>query len=283
MPNALTVTAEVHFQAQFAVLDDQGDALSQTPAQGRLGALTPLACMELYEKLQSARNKVRKEAGLPEVTTPDEGVLILAFLRALRDEPAGSLREVLARFDETARTMQMNRLEGLTQADLQKAQRPGWPAYPCPTCKKTNDIRAFTPCEGKQLQMGAVCAYCQSFHTEDQWRAQLFVCDANGHEPPPLTEADLQAALAPSPWQGIGEGPTTVNPWHCPTCLCANEIVDWRNGKGESGAEAACSECGAVHSYQEWQRQQRQVAVTRALAREMGGEEPAEVAAEGGA
>jgi len=120
----LTITTDVQLNAIFRGLNEAGDVESATSAQGAMTALTPLAAMELYEHLTAARNQVRAQAGLPEIATPDEGVLVLAFLRRLREEPAGSLREVLDRFDEAARQIQMNRVETLPDPYADGAIRP---------------------------------------------------------------------------------------------------------------------------------------------------------------
>lgn len=110
-----TITTDIQLQAGFLLTDERGDVCQRVDYPGQLRSLTPLHVMELYEQLHAARNQVRAQAGLPEIATPDEGVLVLAFLRLLREEPATDLRGVLQRFDEAARLVQMNRLEGETE------------------------------------------------------------------------------------------------------------------------------------------------------------------------
>jgi hypothetical protein len=106
-----TITTDVQFVAHFRGTDERGDAVTAARIPGELRALTPLAAMELYEQLHAARNDVRKQAGLAEIPTPDEGVLVLAFLRALRDEPAGSFKDLVDRWDGVRWQVQSNRLE----------------------------------------------------------------------------------------------------------------------------------------------------------------------------
>jgi hypothetical protein len=122
MPTITTVTTDVQINAQYRAVDEAGDAVAITPSRGALNQLTPLSAMELYEQLHAGRNQVRREIGLPELASPDEAVLVLAFLRKLREEPAENLGEMIARFDAVAILMQMNRADAAEISEEEHAR-----------------------------------------------------------------------------------------------------------------------------------------------------------------
>lgn len=80
-----TITTDVHLVTTFRAVDERGDAVQIETGQGSMNTLTPLAAMELYEKLHAARNEARRKAGLAEIATPDEGLILLAALRRFKD------------------------------------------------------------------------------------------------------------------------------------------------------------------------------------------------------
>jgi hypothetical protein len=85
MPTITQVHTALQTQAAYLGLDENGDVVTSTAAQGVLRSVTPLAAMELYEQLHAARNEVRRAAGLAEIPTPDEGLLVLAFLKGVAE------------------------------------------------------------------------------------------------------------------------------------------------------------------------------------------------------
>lgn len=185
MPIIHTITTDVQLVAHFRALDERGDAVQSTPSQGTLSALTPLAAMEMFEQLHAARNQVRREAGLAEIGTPDAAVLVLAFLRLLRDEPAGSFGEVLRRMDKAVRQMQMNRVEEVTEPENPHGRPREWR---CPACLAANDIPQWK--NGSETATAeATCGACGETNSYQEWlwRTQRTSANANGQEPAEVT------------------------------------------------------------------------------------------------
>lgn len=225
------IATDVQFTAIFRLLDEAGDAVSLQNAQGSMVSLTPLAAMEMFEHLHAARNTLRREAGLPEIATPDEGVLILAFLRLLREEPAADLRGVLRRWEGAASLVQMNRLEALPAPEPFQHIR-------CPACKVRPDPTGFTIFEEPSGHY-STCRACGLTHLTYLW--------------------DSEGQWKPTPLSGVVAPENELLPrregwpdYRCPSCKAPNDIRGWRLDEADQAMKASCGHCGAVHTQREW-------------------------------
>lgn len=117
MPTIAFLGAEV--RPEFAQMDEDANAVTRIGVEQplRLGAITALAALEVYEKLHALKNRLRKEFREPEIPLPDVALVVLAFLRRVEALPGEgwTLAQIAATFAEVVREIQERRLEHATE------------------------------------------------------------------------------------------------------------------------------------------------------------------------
>lgn len=164
-----TITTDVTLAAQFRAVDERGDAVSITNSQGAMNTLTPLAAMEMFEHLHGARNKVRREAGLAEIPTPDEGLLALGFLKGVKElyerGETPNLVDLRNFFGALVEQCQIARLEEAVAGSLALQH------VRCPACKVRPKAADFAITEEPD-GIYSTCKACGLTHLTYLWDAE---------------------------------------------------------------------------------------------------------------
>lgn len=110
MPTVIYNGAKV--PGEFLEVDDSDVTRRRITAEADLPDLTPLAGLEVYQMLFAARNKLRRDMGLPEIAMPDMAVVLFAFLRRFNGDLA--LEAMPEGFAQVVQEIQERRVEHAT-------------------------------------------------------------------------------------------------------------------------------------------------------------------------